>query len=81
MFWISIVLAILIGGFTLLTVTVGIGLQVIGVVLAGNAYVRLQRGKPTPSQINKTATWVALAVSVAGLALGLWRVLQNSPAV
>ena len=76
MVWLSVVLAILIGGFTLLNVTVGIGLQIIALVLAGNAFVRLQRGKPAKTRINMGATWVALAVSGAGFALGLYRVLQ-----
>jgi hypothetical protein len=74
LFWLSIILAIVIGGFTLLNITVGIGLQVIGLVLAGNAYVRMQRGKPAKNRINMGATWVALAISAAGLALGLYRI-------
>ena len=76
MFWLSVALAILIGGFTLLNVTVGIGLQIIALVLAGNAFVRLQRGNPAKNRITMGATWIALAVGGAGLALGLYRVLQ-----
>ncbi len=76
MFWLSIVLAILIGGFTLFNVTVGIGLQIIALVLAGNAFVRLQRGKPAKTRINMAATWIAIAVSGIGLALGIYRVMQ-----
>ena len=76
MFWLSIVLAILIGGFTLFSVTVGIGLQIIALVLAGNAFVRLQRGKPAKTRVNLSATWIAIAVSGLGLALGLYRVVQ-----
>ena len=75
-FWLSIVLAIFIGGCTLLGITNGIGLQVIGLVLAGNAYVRLQRGKPEKSKFNIAATWVALLVSGVGLALGVYNILQ-----
>lgn len=76
MFWLSIVLAILIGGFTLFNITVGIGLQIIALVLAGNAFVRLQRGKPAKTRINMAATWIAIAVSGIGLALGIYRVMQ-----
>ena len=76
MFWLSIVLAILIGGFTFFNVTVGIGLQIIALALAGNAFVRLQRGKSAKTRINMTATWVAIAVSGIGLALGTYRVMQ-----
>ena len=73
MFWLSIVLAILIGGFTLFNVTVGGGLQLIALILAGNAFVRLQRGKPTKTRVNLAATWIAVAISGLGLALGLYR--------
>jgi hypothetical protein len=76
MFWLSIALAILIGAFTLFTATVGVGSQFIALVLAGNAYVRLQRGKPAKNRINMAATWIALTVSGSGMALGLYRALQ-----
>ena len=75
-FWLSIVLAILIGGCTLLGINNGLGLQFIGLVLAGNAYVRLQRGKPTKTQLNFAATIVALLVSGVGFVLGAYRVMQ-----
>lgn len=76
LFWLSIVLAIFIGGCTLIGVANGIGLQVIGLILAGNAFVRLQRGKPAKSPIALSATWLALAISSVGLALGMYRILQ-----
>ena len=76
LFWLSIVLAIFIGGCTLIGVANGIGLQVIGLILAGNAFVRLQRGKRAKSPITLGATWLALAVSSVGLALGMYRILQ-----
>ena len=76
LFWLSIVLAIFIGGCTLTGIANGIGLQIIGLIFAGNAFVRLQRGKPTKSPITLGATWLALAVSGIGLALGVYRILQ-----
>jgi Co/Zn/Cd efflux system component len=76
LFWVSIVLAVLIGGCTLIGITNGIGLQIIGLVLAGNALVRLQRGKPAKAPIMLGATWLALAVSGIGLIVGVYRVLQ-----
>jgi hypothetical protein len=75
-FWLSIVLAIFIGGCTLLGINNGLGLQLIGLVLAGNAYVRLQRGNPAKTPFNFAATLVALAVSGVGFALGIYRVTQ-----
>jgi hypothetical protein len=66
MFWLSIVLAILIGSLALLAPPVGVGLLIIALVLAGNAFVRLQRGTPPKSRVNAVATWVALAVSSLG---------------
>ncbi|WP_457098192.1 hypothetical protein [Lysobacter sp. P5_B9] len=74
MFWLSIVLATIIGGFALFNITVGLGLQFIALVLAGNAFVRLQRGKPAKNRINVGATRFALIVSGVGIALGLYRV-------
>ena len=76
LFWLSIVLAIFIGGCTLIGIANGIGLQVIGLIFAGNAFVRLQRGKPAKIPITLGATWLALAVSGIGLALGVYRILQ-----
>jgi hypothetical protein len=76
MFWLSIVLAILIGGFTLFNVTVGGGLQLVALILAGNAFVRLQHGKPNKTRANLVATWVAIATSGLGLVLGLYRAVQ-----
>jgi hypothetical protein len=73
LFWISIILAIVIGGFTLFQITVGLGLQLIALILAGNAYVRLQRGNPVKTPIKMQATWAALAVSAIGFALGIFR--------
>ncbi|MBV8502657.1 MAG: hypothetical protein JO006_13175 [Paucibacter sp.] len=67
MFWLSVVLAALIGSLALLTPPVGIGLLIVALVLAGNGFVRLQRRTPPKTRINLTATWVALAVSVLGL--------------
>ena len=76
LFWLSIVLAIFIGGCTLIGIANGIGLQVIGLIFAGNAFVWLQRGKPAKSPITLGAAWLALAVSGVGLALGVYRILQ-----
>jgi len=73
MFWMSIILAIVIGGFTLFNITVGLGLQLIALILAGNAYVRLQRGAPAKTPIKMGATVAALAVSAIGFALGIFR--------
>lgn len=67
MFWLSVVIAVLIGCVAILTPPVGIGLLIVALVLAGNAYVRLQRSTPPKTRINVAATWVALAVSVLGL--------------
>ena len=75
-FWLSIVLAIFIGGCTLLGINNGLGLQLIGLVLAGNAYVRLQRGKPAKTPLNFAFTAIALAVSGVGFVLGVYRVMQ-----
>ena len=75
-FWLSIVLAIFIGGCTLLGINNGFGLQLIGLVLAGNAYVRLQRGNPAKTRLNFAATVIALVVSGVGFALGVYRVMQ-----
>ena len=76
MFWLSVVLAIGIGAYTLLTGSVGVGSQIVALALAGNAFVRLQRGQPARSGLNSAATWVAIAISGAALAIGLYRTLQ-----
>jgi len=76
MYWLSIVLAIFIGGCTLVGITNGIGLQLIGLVLAGNAYVRLQRGKPPKTTLTSTAVIVALIVSGIGFAVGVFLLMR-----
>ena len=76
LFWLSIVLAVFIGGCTLIGITNGIGLQLIGLILAGNAYVRLQRGKPAKTSFNSAATIIALLVSGIGFAIGVYRLTQ-----
>jgi len=67
MFWLSVVVAALIGSLALLAPPVGIGLLIVALVLAGNGFIRLQRSTPPKTRINVAATWVALAVSVLGL--------------
>ena len=71
LFWLSIILAIVMGGLTLFNVTAGLGF--IALVLAGNAYVRLQRGNPAKTPTNTRATWAALTVSAVGFAIGIFR--------
>ena len=66
MFWLSVILAILIGGCSLIGSANEFGLQLIGLVLAGNAYVRLQRGKPVRNNVNFAATVLALLMSGMG---------------
>ena len=72
MFWLSIALAVLIGGCALLSPPVGVGLLIIALVLAGNAFVRLQRGTPPKTRINTIATWVALAISGLAMAFNIF---------
>jgi hypothetical protein len=52
----------------------------VALVLAGNAFVRLQRGQPVKNQLRSGATWVALGVSGLGFAVGLYRVLLGPAA-
>ena len=73
MFWLSISLSLLLSGYTVARPVPGIAWGVIALVLAGNAFVRLQRGQPTKSPTNVAATWVALAAGGLALALGILR--------
>ena len=75
-FWLSVVLAIFIGGCTLIGINNGLGLQLFGLIFAANAYVRLQQGKPVKTSFNFSATIIALLLSGVGLAIGLYRVMQ-----
>ena len=76
LFWLSIVLAAFIGGCTLLGITNGIGLQLIGLALAGNAFVRLQRGKPPKTSLKFAAAVIALLVSGVGFAVGIYQLTR-----
>jgi hypothetical protein len=76
MFWLSVALAILIGLVSIFHGSVGVGLPTIGLALAGNAYVRLQRGQPMGTPTKKNVVWVALAVAGLALAIGLLRALR-----
>ena len=71
MFWLSVTLSMLIGALALLAPTVGFGVKLIGLVLAGNAFVRLQRGSPPKTRVTMSATWLAIAISGLAIALGL----------
>ena len=80
MFWLSILLAVLIGGFTLFSDTAGIGTQIVALVFAGNAFVRLQRGQPPQTRLHLGVAWGALAISGLAAAIGLYRVLCGAAA-
>ena len=76
LFWFSVVLAVFIGGCTLIGIASGIGLQLIGFALAGNAYVRLQRGKPPRTSLKFAATIIALLISGIGFAVGIYQLTR-----
>ena len=80
MFWLSILLAVLIGGFSLFSGNAGLGTQIVALVFAGNAFVRLQRGQPPKNKLHLGFAWSALAISGLAFTVGLYRVLVGPAA-
>jgi hypothetical protein len=74
MFWLSIALAIGIGAFAIFGAKVGIGTPLIALIFAGNAYARLHRPAVTRTPACTWAAWLALALSLAALAIAIYRV-------
>ena len=77
MFWICATLAIFLGSVALLNIPIGLGLQFIGMILAGNAYARLARGQPQKTSVTRGFMWLAAVVSVLGTCVGLAKLLQQ----